>query len=108
MYGLVFKIHKLLILKQFSDCCRVGCKKKKALSGYTHLVYLPAKIRTNRKTRFLKKKIPQHFNQSLLSLFNGKCFCFQTFFVIVCIVSQEFCILLFGFCFLWFLSCSVG
>ena len=63
----------------------------------------PAKIQANRKQGF-KKDFPQHFNHATFSI---ECKVFFSVFrdiVHVLIVSQEFCILLFGFCFLWFLS----
>ena len=68
--------------------CRVVDKKKKALGGYAYLVFafqtrsrLKYKLKENKV--FLKKKIFRSTSITLLSPFNEKCFCFQTFLMTV-------------------------
>ena len=65
----------------------------------------PAKIQTSRKQGF-KKDLPKHFNHTTFSI-KWKVLLFQNTFHVF-IFSQEFCILLFGFCFFWFVSWRVG
>ena len=93
MYGLGFKIHKLFQNRE-KFYWKLSCLvvKRRLYAGYVLLVFA-FQMRSGLKYKQRKNKVLKEIFISAT---------LQSHYFLL--VSQEFCILLFGFCFFWFLS----